>query len=259
MATPKGTLKGRGVIHYEPYRNPTLSKREDKVANEFYDFSVNQLDLSKFELRGSAQAVVNGALQAINGAYSDADVVEAQLAARKLAKALIGSKGGNEYRAQLERMARYRNQYHYWAVATVDLDLARLYRWFVDRELLNITDVPGMGLLAPSHVPHITITRGVNDLLEVPKAERDALWGKYEGEQVEFTYTPDLRFTGDTTGDRQALHWFIVVNAPKLKAIREEFDIPTNWNLHMTIGKFNDAWAAEPQDSRIFTRHWKGR
>jgi hypothetical protein len=250
---------GRGVIHYEPYRNPTLSKREDRIATQFHNFAVNELDLSKFTMKQSDILSVNDAIRAIHYAYTDADVVDAQLAARKLARVLLRLRGGNEYRDQLEFMSRYRNQYHYWAVATVDMDLARLYRWFVDRELLNVTGVEGQGLLAPSHIPHITITRGVNDLIDVPKEERHALWGKYEGEEVEFTYVPDLRFTGDTTGDRKAVHWFIVVNAPKLRQIREEFDIPTNWNLHMTFGKFNDTWAAEPQDPRIFTPYWKGR
>lgn len=259
MARPTGTLAGRGVIHYEPHRNPSLAKREDRVATEFHKFVVDDLDLTAFDLRGHREYAVKNALAAINDAYRDGDVVEAQLQARVIARALLNAKGCNRYRAQLERMARYRNQYHYWAVATVDQDFARLYRWFVDRELMNLTGVEGMGLLAPSHIPHITITRGVNDLIDVPKEERRALWGKYEGEEVEFTYVPDLRFTGDTTGDRKALHWFIVVNAPKLRQIREEFDIPTNWHLHMTFGKFNDTWAAEPQDPRIFTPYWKGR
>jgi len=259
MAQPKGTLKGRGVIHYEPYRNPTLARREERVAQEFYEFIDSQLDLSLFTpSKADAHEIARQTAELYAG-YKASDVVDTQLAARFLARALLRAKGGGKYRGQLERMAKYRNQYHYWAVATVDMDLARLYRWFVDRELLNITGVEGMGLLAPSHIPHITITRGVNDLIDVPKEERAALWGKYEGEEIEFTYTPDLRFTGDTTGDRKAVHWFIVVNAPKLRQIREEFDIPTNWNLHMTFGKFNDTWAAEPQDPRIFSPHWKGR
>lgn len=237
MARPKDTLVGRGIIRYEPHRNPTLAKREDRVASEFYTFATTELDLADFTLRGKELEGVNDALRAITEAFGDADVVEAQLAGRKLAKTLLNAKGGRAYRDQLERMARYRNQYHYWAVATVDAEIARYYRWWINRELLNITGVEGFGLLAPSHSPHITITRGVNDLIDVPKEERAALWGKYEGEEVEFTYTPDVRFTGDTTGDRPAKHWFVVVNAPKLMQIREEFDIPTNWRLHLTVGK----------------------
>lgn len=255
---PKGTLTGRGVIHYEPYRNPTLKRREAKVADDFYTFAMD-LDLSQFQLTPQAKDIVGEQRVALFDAYAASDVVDAQLASRFLARALLGCKGGGKYRHKLEQMSKYRNQYHYWAVATVDMDLARLYRWFVDRELLNLTGVEGAGLLAPSHIPHITITRGVNDLIDVPKEERHALWGKYEGEEIEFTYVPDLRFTGDTTGDRKAVHWFIVVDAPKLRQIREEFDIPTNWHLHMTFGKFNDTWAAEPQDPRIFTQYWKGR
>lgn len=228
---------GRGTIHYEPNRNAALAKREDRVASEFHNFAVNQLDVDKFTLRGNDGFVLDDALRAIKDAYTEADVVEAQLAGRKLAKVLLNAKGGQEYRSMLERMARYRNQYHYWAVANVDPEIARYYRWWVNRELMNITMEPGFGLQAPSHTPHITITRGVNDMLDVPKAERNALWGKYENEVVEFTYTPEVRYTGDTTGDRKATHWFIVVNAPKLRQIREEFDIPTNWNLHLTFGK----------------------
>lgn len=237
LARPPGTLVGRGVIHYEPHRNPTLKKREDRVANEFYDFVTNELDLSKFTLRGENAEHVKEALRAIKEAHGEGDVVEMQLAGRRIANALLNSKGGGQYRDKLTYMGRYRNQYHYWASATVDPEIARYYRWWVNRELLNITMVEGHGLIHPSHAPHITITRGVNDLMHVPKAERDALWGKYEGEEFEYTYTPDLRYTGDTTGDRPATHWFLVVNAPKLIQIREEFDIPTNWRLHYTVGK----------------------
>jgi hypothetical protein len=258
-AKPKGSLTGQGVIHYEPYRNPTLKKREDRVAYDFYKFVMDDLDLSQFRVTPTADDVVAQQRIALFDAYAAGDVVDAQLACRFLARALLACKGGGKFRDKLEQMSRYRNQYHYWAVATVDLDLASYYRWFVDRELLNMTGVEGLGLLAPSHVPHITITRGVNDLIDVPREERHALWGKYEGQQIEFTYEPDIRFTGDTTGDRKALHWFIVVQAPMLKQIRDEFDIPSNWNLHLTIGKFNDTWAKEPQDPRLQTLKWKGR
>lgn len=259
MARPKNVLVGRGVIHYEPHRNPALLRREERVANEFYNFVDKDLDLAKFDLRGETLNRVKKLLNSVKEAREEADVIETHIASRFLARALLNSKGGKEYQGFLERMSRHRNQYHYWAVATVEFDLARYYRWFVDRELLNLTDVEGMGLIAPSHIPHISITRGINDLIEVPKEERRALWGKYEGEEIEFTYEPDLRFTGDTTGDRPAVHWFLVVNAPKLKQIREEFDIPTNWNLHLTIGKFNDTWTQEPQDPRLKTFHWRGR
>lgn len=237
MARAKDTLTGRGIIRYEPYRNVTLAKREDRVASDFHTWAVNQLDLSRFALKGEALQTATDALAAIKEAYKAEDVVETQLAARRLAKTLLNVKGPKEYRVTLEWMAKYRNQYHYWAVATVDAEIARYYRWWINRELLNITGVEGFGLKAPSHAPHITITRGVNDLLEVPREEREALWGKYEGEEVEFTYTPEVRYTGDTTGDRKATHWFVVVNAPKLMQIREEFDIPTNWRLHLTVGK----------------------
>lgn len=132
----------------------------------------------------------------------------------------------------------------YWCVVEVDPEIARYYRFMVDRNLLNITMEPNHGLFQPSGGAHISVIRGHYDVHKakdgsrVPDDHVNALWKKYQGREVDFLYSPNVRRSGDTThGDRPDYYWFLEVDCPFLKNIRDEFDLPSDWKLHCTIGR----------------------
>lgn len=118
----------------------------------------------------------------------------------------------------------------WWCVASVDEGLAKYLRWMLNRNLLNITMEPGYGALKPPHPAHISIIRGWNDVREVPTDELEALWGKYEGQQIEFEYSLDERRSPKG-------HWFVEVKHPMFFQIREELDLPRDWKFHLTFGR----------------------
>jgi hypothetical protein len=128
----------------------------------------------------------------------------------------------------------------YWCVVEVDSEIARYYRWWADRNLLNITMEPGFGLNQPSGGAHISVIRGdfdvhkAKDGSRVPQSHVDALWNKYQGREVDFLYSPDVRRTGN------GHFWFVEVYCPFLTQIRDEFDLPSDWRLHMTVGRMYD-------------------
>ena len=138
-----------------------------------------------------------------------------------------------------------------WLVLEVDREITRLFRWFVDRELLNVTGAEGHGLLQPSGDAHISVLRGRNDLRQVPKWEKDAMWGKYQGREVDFLYSPHVRVA-------KGEFFFVEVKCPWLLEIRQEFGLPYDYGLHLTIGKFRDHWIGQ-HDPRLRTSHWYGK
>ena len=116
---------------------------------------------------------------------------------------------------------------HWWCVLEVDKEITRLFRWWIQSELHV------KGLCKPSWDAHISIIRG-----EKPTPELMHLWKKYNGEEVEFEYKQNPRRTGDTTGgDRPDNYWFVDVKCQRLKDIRAELKRPTDWGLHMTVGR----------------------
>lgn len=116
---------------------------------------------------------------------------------------------------------------HWWCVVEIDKEITRLFRWFIQKELHV------KGLCAPSWDAHISVIRG-----EKPPPELMYLWKKYNGEEVTFKYKQHPRQTGDTTGgDRPDHYWFVEVDCPKLIDIRKEFGYPSDWKLHLTVGR----------------------
>lgn len=139
-----------------------------------------------------------------------------------------------------------------WLVLEVDREITRLFRWFIDRELLNITGVEGQGALQPSYDAHISILRGRNDLKKVPRHQRDALWGKYQGRQVDFLYSPHVKVA-------KGEFFFVDVKCPWLLDIRaEEFNLPYDFGFHLTVAKFRNHWVGQ-FDPRLRTSHWYGK
>ena len=116
---------------------------------------------------------------------------------------------------------------HWWCVLELDREITRLFRWWIVREL-HVKE-----LKSPSWDAHISIVRG-----EKPTPELMHLWKKYDGEEVTFKYKQHPRQSGDTTGgDRPDNYWFVEVDCPRLIDIRKEFQLPSDWKLHLTVGR----------------------
>ena len=114
----------------------------------------------------------------------------------------------------------------WWAVANVDKEITRYFRWWVQNRY-------HIKLAQPSWDAHISIIRG-----ERPPENKIDLWKKYDGQKIEFTYSLEVRQSGDTTGwDRPNHYWFVNVQCPLLKQIRQEFGFKSDWSQHLTIGR----------------------
>ena len=139
-----------------------------------------------------------------------------------------------------------------WLVLEVDREITRLFRWFIDRELLNITGVEGQGVLQPSYDAHVSILRGAGDLRQVPRYQRDAMWKKYDGREVDFLYSPHVKIA-------KGEFFFVEVKCPWLISLRDwEFDLPSNFGLHLTVAKLRDHWIGR-FDPRMRTSFWYGK
>jgi len=114
----------------------------------------------------------------------------------------------------------------WWAVVEVDKEITRYFRWMVKKNLW-------IDLAQPSWDAHISIIRG-----ERPPGNKIDLWKKYDGQKIDFKYSLNVRQSGDTTGwDRPSHYWFVEIDCPQLKQIREEFGFPSDWKQHITIGR----------------------
>lgn len=132
----------------------------------------------------------------------------------------------------------------WWAVAYIigGYDICRYYRYQIEKEILNplgIRDEPSAKkyphhrLCEPSWGAHVSIIRG-----EKPRPDLMHLWKKYDGKIIDIRYSHNVRQTGDTTGgDRPDNYWFVEVDAPFLINIRKELQRPSEWRLHMTVGR----------------------
>jgi hypothetical protein len=78
-------------------------------------------------------------------------------------------------------------------------------------------------LRRPAWETHISVIRD-----EKPSNESD--WLKYDGQDIEFTYMPDLEFNG--------IYVWMPVLCPNALDIREELGLPRNpfYDLHLTVG-----------------------
>lgn len=118
----------------------------------------------------------------------------------------------------------------WWCVVDVDREITRYYRWWISRQF-HIK-----GLCSPSWDAHISVVRG-----EKPEPELIGLWKKYQGERVTFRYKHFPRQSGDKNKElgesRPDNFWFVEVDCPRLLDIRKELHRPTNWKLHLTVGR----------------------
>lgn len=114
----------------------------------------------------------------------------------------------------------------WWLVLECDPDIPRYYQWWIQKSL-HIK-----GLCEPSWGAHVSVIRG-----EEPREDLQSLWGKYQGERVEFRYQAKPRQSGDTTGDRPGNFWFLDVECSRLQEIRAELGLVVYPKFHLTVGR----------------------
>ncbi len=105
----------------------------------------------------------------------------------------------------------------WWAIVEVDREITRLYRYWVMKE-------KWIKLCQPSWDAHISIVRS-----ERPKPELMHLWKKYNGQKINFLYEHQVHQSGN--------YWIVNVKCPFLKQIRKDFELPSDWDFHLTIGR----------------------
>lgn len=120
----------------------------------------------------------------------------------------------------------------WWCILTVDREITRYYRWFIERELWGRTAVMPGWLCNPSWDAHVSIVRG-----EKPRtAEARNSWKKHHGKKLLFQYAHYPRQAGDTTGEERNFY-FVEVICPELIEIREELELKTFYKFHLTVGR----------------------
>jgi hypothetical protein len=118
------------------------------------------------------------------------------------------------FRAGMKRKTEW------WCILQVNKEITRYYRWWITREL-HIHS-----LVQPAWDAHVSIIRG-----EKPDDSLMHLWKKYQNMVVEFEYKHDPYKA------KRDDYWAVEVNCPILLDIRKELQRPTNWGLHLSIGK----------------------
>lgn len=107
----------------------------------------------------------------------------------------------------------------WWAIVECPKDIIDYYKYWVTKN-------KNFKLNTPSFGSHISIVRN-----EEPPDEFKHMWGKRNGMEVEFTYTPDFETNGD--------YWWLKVECPILSDIRLELGLPLEprFDYHLSIGK----------------------
>lgn len=108
----------------------------------------------------------------------------------------------------------------WWLIGDCDPDLGRYYR-----HLLSIANYKAFALTKPSWKEHITVIRD-----EEPPDQFKVNWEKYEGEEIEFTYYPEIY--------NNELYYWMDVECDRLTEIRLELGLPEKpeFPYHVTIG-----------------------
>jgi hypothetical protein len=89
-------------------------------------------------------------------------------------------------------------------------------------------------LLVPAWGAHMSIIRG-----EKPYPDKMHLWKKYDGQKVDFKYSYNVRYSGDTMdrGEKNGVYWFVDAVCDVGKQMREEFNLKSDWTFHITVGR----------------------
>jgi len=110
----------------------------------------------------------------------------------------------------------------WWCIATVDRGITAYYRSQIEKRY-------GLKVHAPSWDAHISVIRG-----EKPKHDLAHLWKKYDGKKVKFAYSHHVY------PNTQGKFFAIKIKCPELIEIRKEFGLPSDWDLHLTVGRIYD-------------------
>jgi hypothetical protein len=107
----------------------------------------------------------------------------------------------------------------WWAIVTVDGDIDKYYRWFLQNHY-------GLVLQRPAWGPHISLIRGE----EVNRELWEEFKAKYNNQPIEFHYEAGPRTNGG--------HWWLRVICDQLKDLRVDLGLPRDgkWGLHLTLG-----------------------
>jgi hypothetical protein len=116
----------------------------------------------------------------------------------------------------------------WWAVVRVDDEIARYYRYWIQKNPVHY-GMPRIKLAQPSWNAHISVIRG-----EQPRPDLMHLWKKYDGKKFSFRYSGIPVMTEERHDGR---HWIVEVDCPELLEIRRELHRPSNWPLHITVGR----------------------
>ena len=108
-----------------------------------------------------------------------------------------------------------------WLVVYTDDEIGRYYRAIITREH------PSVKLNSPMHGAHITVIAGK---YETPP-KKDLYWGLYEGEIVDFQYSPEIHFD-------DGLYYWLTVECKRIEDIREELGLlpKIRFAWHLTVG-----------------------
>ncbi len=137
----------------------------------------------------------------------------------------------------------------WWVVMNLDRSITDYYRWWANRHInplrynaedrqhwqwKNLKD-KREDLLVPAWGAHMSIIRG-----EKPRPELMHLWKKYDGMVVDFKYSNNVRYSGDTSevpAEKHGVYWFVDAVCDVGKQMREEFGFRSHWTFHITVGR----------------------
>lgn len=136
----------------------------------------------------------------------------------------------------------------WWVIVELDKGITDYYRWWANRYInplrytaedrqhwqwKNLKD-KSQDLLLPAWGPHMSIVRG-----EKPWPNKMHLWKKYDGAVVEFKYSCNVRYSGDTQdmGEKNGVYWFVDSVCDVGKQIRDELGFKSDWTFHITVGR----------------------
>lgn len=118
--------------------------------------------------------------------------------------------------------ANMKNKRKWWCVVQVDKEISRYYRWWIKKEY-------GLMIHQPAWDCHISVIRG-----ERPKGSLIELWKKYDGIKVNFRYSINVY------PNNYGKFFTVEVESNDLLHMRKELQLPTDYGLHITIGKTYD-------------------
>jgi len=106
----------------------------------------------------------------------------------------------------------------FWAIISIDDDVDRYYRWFLEKK-------KGLILQSPAWGPHITIFDG--EEIDIEKWNEIKL--KYNNKTIYFKHEIFIKSNGK--------HWWLKVYSEEIDKIRAEAGLrPLKWSYHITLG-----------------------